>query len=146
MEWKTREERLAFLEKKASKFDLGIIGSLTVCLKYGTPIGFTGLSIDEDNNNAEISFIFDIDYCKKGYCTEASAKLIDVGFKELKLNKIYADTIEGNEGSKRVLEKLGFKKEGIRRQAAYLDTLNEYRDFLDYGLLSSECIEKKLKV
>lgn len=135
---KTREERIKFLEKKASKFEDGQAGSLTVCLSDGTPIGFTGLSIDEDNNNAEISYIFDYDYCNKGYCTEAGKKLLEVGFKELELNKIFADTIEGNDSSKRVLEKLGFQKEGVRRQAAFVNTVSDYRDFLDYGLLLNE--------
>jgi RimJ/RimL family protein N-acetyltransferase len=135
---KTREERIKFLEKKASKFEDGHAGSLTICLKDGTPIGFSGLNIDEDNNNAEISYIFDEDYSGKGYCTEVSRKLIEVGFNILDLNKIYADTIEGNEGSKKVLEKLGFKHEGTRRKQVYVNTFGEYRDFLDYGLLKEE--------
>ena len=54
------------------------------------------------------------------------------------MNKIFADTIEGNDSSKRVLEKLGFIKEGTRREASFVNTLNEYRAFLDYGLLISE--------
>lgn len=135
---KTKEDRIKFLEKKATKFEEGIAGSLTVCLTDGTPIGFAELSIDENNNNAEISYVFDYDYCNKGYCTEAGKKLIEVGFKELELNKIFADTIEGNDSSKRVLEKLGFIKEGTRREASFVNTLNEYRAFLDYGLLISE--------
>lgn len=135
---KTREERIKFLEKKASKFENGEAGSLTVYLKDGTPIGFTGLSIDEGNNNAEISYIFDLDYCNNGYCTEASKELIRVAFEELELNKVFADTIEGNESSKKVLEKLGFVLEGTRRKASFVYTLNDYRDFLDYGLLIQE--------
>ena len=135
---KTREERIAFLEKKANKFKEGCVGSLTVCLKDGTPIGFTGLSIDEGNNNAEISYIFDYDYCNKGYCTEACEKLLSVGFTKLKLNRIFADTIDGNNSSRRVLEKLGFMLEGVRREAAYNSNSKEYNDFLDYGILKNE--------
>ena len=62
---KTKEERIAFLEKKASKFDEGYAGQLTVCLKDGTPIGITELNIDENNNIAEISYLYDYDYCNK---------------------------------------------------------------------------------
>lgn len=135
---KTREERIDFLERKVNKFKDGIAGSLTVCLKNGIPIGISGLSIDEDNNIGKIGYIYDYDYTHKGYCTEACKKIIDVGFKELKLNKICADTVQGNESSIRVLEKLNFKLEGTRRQTAY-DKINKiYRDFLDYGLLSDE--------
>ncbi len=135
---KTREERIAFLEKKASKFKEGLAGSLTVCLKDETPIGITGLSIDEDNNTGELGYLFDYDYTNKGYCTEACKKLVEIGFDKLKLNRIHADTIKGNNSSIRVLEKLNFKLEGVRRQAAYDKNTKEYKDFLDYGLLRDE--------
>ena len=136
---KTREERISFLEKKASKFKDNIVGSLTVVLKeQNIPIGFIGLSIDDDNNNAELSYLYDYEYTNKGYCTEASKKILETVFKELKLKKVYADTIEGNISSIKVLEKLGFKHEGTRRKQVYLKEINEYFDFLDYGLLIDE--------
>ena len=100
---KTKKERLAFLKRKAN--------SLTVYLKNDIPIGFIGLNMDKKNNSTEISYIFDQDYCNKGYCTEACKRLIDICFKELKIQSITADTIIDNNNSKRVLEKLGFKKE-----------------------------------
>lgn len=135
---KTREQRIEFLARKASRFDDGHAGQLTVCLKDGTPIGITGLSIDENNNCAEISYLYDLDYTNKGYCTEASYKLISVAFEKLKLHKVFADTIKGNNSSIKVLEKLGFKKEGVRRQAAYFKDEDKYKDFLDYGILVDE--------
>ena len=108
---KTREERIELLKRKTNKFNDGLAGSLTVCLKDDTPIGFIGLKIDEDNNKAELSYIFDYDYCNKGYCTEASKKLIDIGFNDLELKSIFAEVVKGNNSSIRVLEKLGFKYE-----------------------------------
>ena len=135
---KTRDERIAFLERKANRFNEGHAGQLTVCLKDGTPIGFTGLSINENDNNAEISYLYDEDYTGKGYCTESSKKLIEVGFNKLDLQKIFGDTIEGNTSSIKVFEKLGFTHEGTRREAAYIKELDEYRDFLDYGILKRE--------
>lgn len=135
---KTREERIEFLSKKMSKFDEGHASQLTVCLKDNTPIGFTALSINEKNNNAEVSYLFDSDYTGNGYCTESTKELIRIGFNTLKLHKIYADTVEGNISSKKVLEKLGFTLEGTRRDAAYDANTNTYKDFLDYGLLKSE--------
>ena len=135
---KTREERIELLERKSKKFDDGIAGSLTVCLKDGTPIGITGLSIDEGNNIGKIGYLFDVDYTNKGYCTEVCRKLVDIGFKDLELNKIWADTVRGNDSSKRVLEKLNFTLEATRREAAYDKITHEYRDFLEYGILRSE--------
>jgi len=135
---KSREDRIKFLKKKEDKFNDGIIGSLTVCLKDNTPIGFLGFDIDNTNNNAEISYIFDLDYCNKGYCSEACKKLIDIAFNKIGLNRIYADTIEGNIASVKVLEKMNFKHEGTRRKTVFVKQFNEYRDFLDYGILKED--------
>ena len=137
---KTKEERIKFLEKKLKKIEEGMSCTLTVYLEE-IPIGLIGLSINENDNNAEISYIFDYDYCGNGYCTEASKKLIDLGFNELNLHRIYASTIDGNIASKRVLEKLGFIHEGTRKEAAFIKNKNEYRDFLDYGLLKKNNIK-----
>lgn len=136
---KTREERIKFLENKANKFKDNIVGSLTVYLKEGNvPIGFTGLSINEDDNYAEISYIYDEDFTGNGYCTEACRRLIEVAFEILELNRIFADTIEGNVASTRVLEKLNFNLENVRKNAAYVETLKAYRDFYDYILKKEE--------
>ena len=135
---KTRDERIEFLRKKENRFNEGHAGQLTVCLSDGTPIGFTGLSIHENDSNAEISYLFDSDFTGKGYCTESSKELLRVGFKELKLHKIYGDTIEGNVSSIKVFERLGFTLEGTRREAAYFKEDDTYRDFLDYGILDKE--------
>ena len=135
---KTREERIQFLEKKENKFKDGYASQLTVCLKDGTPIGFTGLSIREDSNTAEISYLYDADYTGNGYATEACRKLLDVGFNVLKLQKIFGDIVDGNIASMRIMEKLNFKHEGTRKDEAFLSKENEYRDFLDYGLLASD--------
>lgn len=100
---------MAFLNKKNSMFKEGTVGLLTVCLKNKKTIGFIELKINEENNIAELSYIFDYDFCNKGYCTEAAKKLVEVGFKNLKLSYIFADIVKGNISSKRVVEKLGFK-------------------------------------
>ena len=47
-----------------------------------------------------------------GYCTEAAKKLVQIGFENLKLHRIYADTISGNIGSIKVLQKIGMIREG----------------------------------
>lgn len=105
---KTREERIAFIEKKLKKYDKGLAGQLTVCLKDETPIGLIELNINEKNNTGEIGYIFDHDYCNKGYCTETCQKLLEIGFNKLNLKSISSNTVNENASSKRVLEKLGF--------------------------------------
>lgn len=114
---KTKEERLEFLDKKEQKFNQGIASSLTVYLKNSnTPIGFVGTKIDENQNSSEISYVFDEEHTKKGYCTESMKKITEICFNKLELSKIYADTVEKNESSKRVLIKLGFSHIGKKTE------------------------------
>ena len=110
---KSREERLAFLDKKNSKGN-----SLTVFLN-NKPIGFVGLKVID--NSGEISYIFDSDYIGNGYATECVIKLIDIGFNELGLDCLYANSKEDNIASKKVLLKTGFKFKEFRDEFMYFE-------------------------
>lgn len=52
----------------------------------------------------------------KGYMSEAVRLLVDYAFKELGLHRLEAGVMPHNIGSIRVLEKAGFRKEGIARK------------------------------
>ncbi len=69
----------------------------------------------------------------KGYGLEAMNLIINHGFNELNLRRIYCGTFEDNFGMQRIAEKLGFKKEGVRKQAAFKS--GRYVDVFLYGLL-----------
>lgn len=62
--------------------------------------------------------------------------MIDFGFHELNLNKIWASALTRNLASKRVLEKAGLQKEGTLKQDRLLH--NVYEDFDVYGILREE--------
>jgi [ribosomal protein S5]-alanine N-acetyltransferase len=49
---------------------------------------------------------------EKGIATDVAKLLIDFGFKELNLHRIYATCDSRNIGSSKVLEKIGMIKEG----------------------------------
>jgi len=55
---------------------------------------------------------------------------------ELRLNRINATTSDGNQASKRVLEKLGFRLDGRNRESYWID--GERYDQLCYSLLRRE--------
>ena len=79
-------------------------------------------------------------YWGNGYITEALKHIIKIAF-DGKLgcdiiNRIQADTIPGNIASEKVLLKLGFSEEGIRRQSAFWK--NEYHDLKCFSLLRDE--------
>lgn len=55
-------------------------------------------------------------YWRQGIMTEALDAIIGFGFREVRLNRIQAVVMPGNEGSVKLLEKLGFQREGVLRQ------------------------------
>lgn len=97
---KSRDERIEFLDRKHNNGN-----SLTVMLD-NVSIGFVGLKVTD--NIGEVSYIFDSDYTGNGYTSECVSKLIDIGFNELKLDKIIAESKEDNVASRKVLLKNGF--------------------------------------
>jgi len=75
-------------------------------------IGGIGLEINKRFNRAELGFWIGEPYWNNGYTTEASAAVLQFGFNELTLNKIYATHFIGNPASGRVMQKNGMVKEG----------------------------------
>ncbi|MEF8859227.1 MAG: GNAT family protein [Halolamina sp.] len=71
-----------------------------------------------------------------GYALEASAHLLDHGFRELRLHRISVTVMAGNDASTRLCERLGFVHEGTTREAQFAD--GEFADVQRYGLLEDE--------
>ena len=71
-----------------------------------------------------------------GYGTAAIHLLISHAFKDLNLNRISVQVFSTNVRALHVYEKIGFKKEGILRQAAYID--GQYSDIIVLGLIKAE--------
>lgn len=84
-------------------------------------IGFCGLiNIEIPVMKAELHCVIgEKDYWSGGYGTEVYRILQDYGFRELGLNKIYGYQLLHNYGAHRVVEKLGWIREGLLRQDTY---------------------------
>lgn len=63
----------------------------------------------QDKHTFTLGFALGKKYWNKGITTLAVKKILDFGFKKLKLKRIVADNDESNPASGRVLEKSGFK-------------------------------------
>lgn len=74
----------------------------------------------------------------KGIMTEALRAVIAFGFGQMALNRIEADTSAENYASARVLEKLGFQREGIQREQYFEG--GEFHDLILYALLRRDFI------
>lgn len=103
----------------------------------GTPVGSAFLTdVDLEGRKAELGYWIEPDEQGKGYATEAAELVLTHAFDQLGLHKVWARTVHDNEGSKRVLEKLGFQQEGVLRE--HWLGFDRYVDEYRFGLLESE--------
>ncbi len=99
-----------------------------------TFVGCCDLSeIDRWHHRAEVGFIVAKTYWGDGYAQEAMSAVLDHAAQAMKLRRLSARTHLGNIRSVRLLEKLGFRHEGLLR--GYVDRDGERRDCLLFGLL-----------
>ena len=79
---------------------------------------------------------------RRGYGTEAAKIIVDYLFLSRAIVRIQAATDIRNTVSQKVLERVGFKKEGIIRK--YVFVRGEWRDALLYSILREEWKEPKI--
>lgn len=110
--------------------------SLLVCVDEN-PVGMVVLFNEDDvTGTATLAYWLDPGYWGNGYATEAAGLLCEHAFAERRLNKLRAEVIESNQGSRRVLEKLGFVEEGVLREEKFVR--GEHVDVHRFGLLADE--------
>lgn len=85
---------------------------------------------------ADIGYTFDSAYQGRGYATEAAGELVRYLFDDRGKHKVCADCDTRNDGSWRLLERLGFTREAEFR-AAFRDG-DGWGDAYVYGLLSDD--------
>ena len=75
----------------------------------------------------------------KGLATDAWMTLLKYAFEELRLNRINGSALSYNKASLRVCEKVGFKVEGVQRQAIYKN--GEFHDLILLGVLKEDYMQ-----
>ena len=91
---------------------------------------------DQANHRAEIGYILNREYWRQGLMRQALEAVIDFAFDTLKLHRIEADVDTENAGSIAILEKLGFKREGLFRERWFV--YDEWQDSIMLGLLEKD--------
>lgn len=107
----------------------------------GVPCGTIGLlSIDQKNKKAEYYIAMGETSLKgKGISTKASKLILEYGFNELKLNRIYLFTEVENVPAQKLFEKVGFVKEGCIR--ADISSHGRFVDRFVYGIICDEYLK-----
>jgi len=90
---------------------------------------------DSRSKKSEISYDLVPQYWNKGYMTEALQAVTEFGF-SFDLNRIEAWVMTENDASGKVLEKCGYKSEGIHRESMMWN--GKYRDLEWFSILKSD--------
>ncbi|MFW9810434.1 MAG: GNAT family N-acetyltransferase [Candidatus Thorarchaeota archaeon] len=120
-------------------------GHLYLAVEEKDTKSFLGIARIEDirlpHNRGEVGIsIYDPAMRGKGYGTDAMLVLLGVGFNILGLNSIYLDTMEDNERSIKVYEKIGFRRVGLLRETEFID--GAHKGLLIMDILRKEFMEK----
>jgi ribosomal-protein-alanine N-acetyltransferase len=89
------------------------------------------------HQRAELGFDLRRDRWGKSLAYEATMAVVRFGFEQLKLHRIEAFTVADNTRSVRLLERLGFKREGLQRDAS-MEADGAFHDCAQYGLLRTD--------
>ncbi|MEU7906764.1 GNAT family N-acetyltransferase [Actinoplanes sp. NPDC049118] len=99
----------------------------------GAHIGDVGVNLNDNLRQAEIGYTVAPERQGRGYATEAVRGVLDQLFRVRGLHKVSAECDARNVASARVLERLGFTREGLLRGHTWIK--DEWTDDLLYGLL-----------
>lgn len=109
------QQSIDAIEKIQQQYKEFGIGRWAVILKETNEfIGWSGIKfiqyeINNRQNFYELGYRFIEKHWGKGYSTEAATAFVKYAFDEMKVEALYAYADEGNETSRKVLEKLGFR-------------------------------------
>ena len=102
----------------------------------GKVIGAIDVRFDWPNEQAMLGFSIARRHWNQGLMTEAAGAVVDWGFEEFGLAKVYSFADVENVGSWRVMEKIGMTREGTLRSHGVNRGVRQ--DFHYYGILRDE--------
>lgn len=133
-----------YLQYIQTRYRMGEFYDWAVVLKgenkmIGT-CGFTRFTLE--SNSAEIGYVLNPNYWGNGLATEAVRAVLRFAFMELRINRIEAKYMEGNQRSRRVMEKVGMQYEGTQRESMHVK--GHYISVGICSILRREYLEKYL--
>jgi|WetSurMetagenome_2_1015567.scaffolds.fasta_scaffold246120_1 ribosomal-protein-serine acetyltransferase len=135
------DEMIVFIESTLRQ-NAGNQGFQTAIWHQGQIVGIIGYHhLEWANRSTCIGYWLDQRSQGKGFMTKACHTLVDYAFNEWKLNRIEIRCAEGNRKSRGIPERLGFKAEGLLREAEWL--YDHYVDHVVYGMLAKDWFEAR---
>lgn len=111
----------------------------------GIPVGMVGLElINMLHGHAIMPLFVAHPWRRKGIGVRMACMVIDLAFKQLRLNRITTIFRADNTSSRYLLTRLGFQQEGISRQAWF--SQGTFYDLMNLGLLVDDWNKAKVKL
>ncbi|MEW6050715.1 MAG: GNAT family N-acetyltransferase [Candidatus Zixiibacteriota bacterium] len=111
-----------------------------VILLDGRIIGYGAVeSIDEKSRKCELALVIGEPECwGQGIAGQVVREMLRYAFVDLKMHRVFAATVRGNERSMRLITRSGFREEGSMREAILLR--GTFVDLLCYSMLEQEYV------
>ncbi|NMG38898.1 GNAT family N-acetyltransferase [Chelativorans sp. ZYF759] len=136
--WRQRLSRYGREYAQGAAMSLLIFENQTGRLTGGISMGNIRRGVAQ---SAQIGYWMGEQHAGKGYMGAAIRLLLEHGFDVMRLNRIEAACIPDNERSIRVLEKAGFRREGLLR--SYLRINGAWRDHFLYAITADDYRQAK---
>jgi ribosomal-protein-serine acetyltransferase len=135
-----RDATLAFI--RATRRQIGDNdGFHTVIERGGRPIGMVGFhGVDWQHRSTSIGYWLAEDQQGRGIMTRAVRSLVDHAIGVWRVNRIEIRAGVENLPSRRIPERLGFREEGVRREAERIG--DRYHDLAVYAMLAPEWVQE----
>jgi [ribosomal protein S5]-alanine N-acetyltransferase len=132
----------AWIGSQQKGFDEGNSVHFAITVRESSQlVGSIGLQIHPIHSYAEMGYWMGVPYWGRGYCTEAVGAVIEYGFEDKGLNRIFAVHFKRNPASGRVMQKNGMVYEGCLHQ--HVRKWDGYEDLMQYGILQTEWREMR---
>jgi len=92
--------------------------------------------VEPRHRRAEIGYALRSDLWGRGLAREAVALALDWAFRTLGLHRVEADIDPRNDGSRQLLQRLGFRSEGVLRERYFVDGRSSDTEW--FGLLADD--------
>jgi ribosomal-protein-serine acetyltransferase len=127
------EESRDYIASRLEQFEANQGPNAAIWLD-GEIVGAVGCHpIDWANRNCHIGYWIDAAHQRKGLMTRCSAALIDYLFEEMALHRVTIQCGTGNSRSCAIPERLGFTREGVIREAEWVN--DRWVDLVVWGML-----------
>jgi ribosomal-protein-serine acetyltransferase len=133
---RTVEDRRNFIRRALKQFaeNNGFQAGIWYKGRLAGVVGYHG--IDWQNRSTTLGYWLGEEFQGKGLMTKACWAMVDHAFKELGLNRVGIACATENNRSRAIPERLGFRQEGVQRQAEWL--YDRFVDHALYAMLASE--------